>query len=41
MQKPTLRDLFGYVVDILLVAFGMALYAKSAINGCTSAGCAF
>ena len=32
MQKPTPRDVFGYVVGILMVAFGMAMYAKSAMG---------
>ena len=32
MQKPTPRDLFSYLIGILIVAFGMALYAKSAMG---------
>ena len=32
MQKPTPRDVFAYIIGIPMVAFGMALYAKSAMG---------
>ena len=41
LQKPNLRDWFGYVVGLILVAFGTALYAKSAMGTAVGSSLAY
>ncbi len=41
LQKPSPRDWFGYVVGLILVAFGTALYAKSAMGTAVASSLAY
>ena len=41
MQKPSLRDIVSFVMGLVLVTFGMALYAKSAMGTAVMASLAY
>ncbi len=41
LKKPAPRDLFGYIVGIIFVAFGMALYVKSAMGTAVASSLAY
>ena len=41
LQKPSPRDWFGYVIGLILVAFGTALYAKSAMGTAVASSLAY
>ncbi len=41
INKPSPRDLFGYAAGLILVAFGTALYAKSAMGTAVASSLAY
>jgi len=41
LNKPSPRDWFGYIVGLILVAFGTALYAKSAMGTAVASSLAY